>query len=47
MTTQSSTLAWRIPWAEERGGLQFKESQKVGHNLVTKQQEKPLMPEER
>ena len=39
MTTQSSTLAWRIPWAEEPGGLQFKESQKVGHNLVTKQQE--------
>ena len=23
MATHSSTLAWRIPWAEEPGGLQF------------------------
>ena len=23
MVTQSSTLAWRIPWTEEPGGLQF------------------------
>ena len=22
MTTQSSTLSWRIPWTEEPGGLQ-------------------------
>ena len=22
MTTHSSSLAWRIPWTEERGGLQ-------------------------
>ena len=24
MTTHSSTLAWRISWTEEPGGLQFK-----------------------
>ena len=23
MATQSSILAWRIPWTEEPGGLQF------------------------
>ena len=23
MATHSSTLAWRIPWMEESGGLQF------------------------
>ena len=27
--THSSTLAWRIPWAEEPGGLQSMGSQKV------------------
>ena len=27
MTTHSSILAWRIPWTEEPGGLQFMESQ--------------------
>ena len=32
MATHSSTLAWRIPWAEEPGGLQFIESHRVGHN---------------
>ena len=31
-TTHSSILAWRIPWAEEPGGLQSMESQRVGHN---------------
>ena len=25
MATQSSILAWRIPWTEEPGGLQSKE----------------------
>ena len=25
-------LAWRIPWIEEPGGLQFMGSQRVGHN---------------
>ena len=32
MTTQSSNLAWRIPWTEEPGGLQSIESQRVGHD---------------
>ena len=32
MATHSSMLAWRIPWAEEPGGLQSIESQRVGHN---------------
>ena len=31
MATQSSILAWRIPWTEQHGGLQSMESQKVGH----------------
>ena len=28
----SSILAWRIPWTEEPGGLQFTGLQRVGHN---------------
>ena len=32
MTTHSSTLAWRIPWREEPGGLQSMGSQRVGHD---------------
>ena len=35
MTTPSSILAWRIPRAEEPGGLQSMESQRVGHNWMT------------
>ena len=27
--THSSILAWRIPWTEESGGLQFMGSQRV------------------
>ena len=27
-----SILAWRIPWTEKPGGLQFMESQRVGHD---------------
>ena len=30
--THSSILAWRIPWAEEPGGLQSMGSQRVRHN---------------
>ena len=30
MATQSSILAWRIPWTEESGGLQPMQFQKVG-----------------
>ena len=32
MATRSSTLAWRIPWAEEPGGLQSTGLQRVGHD---------------
>ena len=32
MATQSSALAWRIPWTEEPGGLQSIGSQRVGHD---------------
>ena len=32
METHSSILAWRIPWAEEPGGLQSMGSQGVRHN---------------
>ena len=32
MATHSSILAWRIPWAEESGGLQPIGSQNVGHD---------------
>ena len=32
MTTHSNTLAWKILWTEEPGGLQSMESHRVGHN---------------
>ena len=35
MATHSSTLAWKIPWTEEPGGLQYMGSQRVGHNWAT------------
>ena len=35
MATQSSTLAWRIPWTGESAGLETMESQRVRHNWVT------------
>ena len=35
MATHSSILAWRIPWTEEPGGLQFMGSRRVIHNWVT------------
>ena len=31
MATHSSILAWKIPWTEELGGLQFMGSQRVRH----------------
>ena len=34
MATQSSILAQRISWAEEPGGLQSTESQRVGHDCA-------------
>ena len=38
MATQSSILAWRIPWTEKPGGLQSMGSQTMGHDLATEQQ---------
>ena len=32
IATCSRILAWRIPWTEEPGGLQFMGSQRVGHD---------------
>ena len=37
LATLTSILAWRIPWTEELGGLQFIGSQRVRHDLATKQ----------
>ena len=31
----SSTLAWKIPWTEEPGGLQSMGSRRVGHDWAT------------
>ena len=39
MAIHSSVLAWRIPGMEEPGGLQTMGLQRVGHDLVTKQQQ--------
>ena len=36
--TLTCILAWEIPWTEEPGGLQSMGSQRVGCDLVTKQQ---------
>ena len=35
MAPHSTTLAWRIPWMEEPGGLQSMGSQRVGHDWAT------------
>ena len=32
VATISSILAWRIPWTEEPGRLQYMGSQRVGHD---------------
>ena len=39
MANHSSIFAWENPWTEEAGGLQSMESQRVGHDLETKQQQ--------
>ena len=39
MATHSSFLAWEIPWTEEPGGQQSMGSQRVRHDLGTKQQQ--------
>ena len=35
MTLHSSTLAWKIPWTEEPGRLQFMGLRRVGHDSAT------------
>ena len=35
MAPHSSTLAWKIPWMEEPGRLQFMGSLRVGHDWAT------------
>ena len=35
MAPHSSTLAWKIPWMEEPGGLQSMGSHRVGHDWAT------------
>ena len=35
MAPHSSTLAWKIPWMEEPGGLQSTGLRRVGHDWVT------------
>ena len=35
MAPHSSTLAWKIPWTEEPGGLQSMGSLRVGHDWTT------------
>ena len=36
MATHSTTLAWRIQWAEKPGGLQYMGSQRARHDLEIK-----------
>ena len=38
VATHSSILAWKTPWTEEPNRLQSMGSQRVGNDLVTKQQ---------
>ena len=37
MAVHSSILAWEIPLTKKSGGLQSMGTQRVGHNLVTKE----------
>ena len=37
IATHSSILAWEMPWTEEPDRLQFMGSQRVGHDLGTKE----------
>ena len=40
MATHSNILVWKIPWTEEPGRLQSMGSQRAGHYLETKQQQR-------
>ena len=35
MAIHSSVLAWKIPWAEESGGLQSMGAKRIGGDLAT------------
>ena len=41
MATHSSILPWEIPWTREPGRSQSMGSQRIGHDLATKQQPEP------
>ena len=38
MATHSNTLAWESPWMEDLSRLQYMGSQRIRHDLATKQQ---------
>ena len=42
MATQSSILAWEIPWTVELCGLQFMGLQRVKHDFLTQQQQQNI-----
>ena len=42
MPAHSNILVWRIQWTKQLYGLQSTVLQRVGHDLVTKQQQKVL-----
>ena len=46
MATHSSILAWKIPWTD-KPGRQSMGSQRVGHELVTKQQQQQYIVQHR
>ena len=39
IATHSNILVWKIPWTQEPGMLQSLGSQRIGHDLATKQQQ--------
>ena len=39
VVTHSSILAWEIPWTQKPGGLRSMGSQRVEHDLTTKQRQ--------
>ena len=39
MATHSSSLAWRLLWTEEPGGLLSMGSQRTSHHLTTEQRQ--------
>ena len=45
MATHCSIFTWEIPWTEDPGGLQSMGSQRVKHDLATKQKQQYSMME--